>query len=332
MRTSNVNIKLNHAFFARNRHREKEYDNIFSNAHKSMAFLSNIIFLTLFPPVIAISNLFSSGVFLSLMNISLSIGYCAKSIQRLKEGEVSQLELVTSLFFLGLSLAITFHLAPAISLVNLVEVIGFINIISTGINSFFLIRNLVLPPVQTIIQHVLTSLGYEIKAIFFNKAPFSLEHDRPVLDRLLRKFYQHDSFSEEFKETHIQPFNNILSTLSRYINKYNEPFFGNLLNHDRINHLETAVSQLIIHGNTDSSTVFIHRKIDFKCSKLNVLKQSRDEIISEKKLHFHSRFFIFSKKIPETEQAQTKDKCLALLTEEIDRQSKKIELLKACIP
>jgi len=335
MMKNKTEIRLNRLFFARNRHREKEYDDVFSMTHKSLISLSNMFFMVMFAPAIAITNLLSNAVFISILNIFLSTGYCAKFIQRIREDEVSKLELVISLFFIALSLAITFYLAPVTLLGGVLNTIGFINHIATGINSFFLVRNILLPPFEVLIQHVFTSLGYEITTSFFNKTPLTLEHDRHVLDRLLRKFYNHDSHSEQFNEKELLPFNNILSTLSRYINKYNEPFLGNLINHDRINQLETSVSQFILHGNTDSALVFIRKKIDFKTSKVNLLRQSSKEFIkdnSEGSFKFNHRFFKLDQEAHEGEQDEIKAACLSLFEKEINRQNAKIDLLRSCLP
>lgn len=329
-----MKIKLNPSYFSRNRHREKEYEDMFSMAYKSLSGLSHIIFLILFPPVIAISNLFSHGVFLSLMNICLSIGYCAKFFQRIKNSEVNITEFTVSFVFLCIAQAITFYLAPAISLMNLIDVIGLFNLIATGVNSFFLVRNLILPPFQSFIHYVFMLFGYQITTSSFNKAPLSLEHDRPVIDKLLRKFYKHDSFSDVFNEDEIRPFNHILSTLSDYINKYNEPFLGNLMNHDRIQALENGVSQLILSGSTENSLVFINRKIDYKSTKINLLKQARACLIDEnkEKKQFNWRFFESVSNVSEEEQEETYEVCLSLLNNEIDRQNKKRDLLKICLP
>ena len=326
-------ITLNRVFFGRNRHREKEYDDVFSITYKSLAVLSNIVFLVIFPPVIAISNIFSHSFFLSIMNICLSVGYVAKVIHKIKEGEVSPLDLSISAIFLALSLAITFYLAPIISLVHLFDVIGIINLVATGVNSFFLVRNLLVPPCQAFVRYVMTFFGNEINTSVFNKAPLSLEQDRPVIDRLLRKFYNHDSFSDSFNEHQLVPLNNMLSTLSRYINKYNEPFLGNLINHDRINVLENAVSQYIVNGNTDNSTVFIKRKIDFKTTKLKLLTQAQRELIAgqETKQPLNYSFFEPNSQRAEGQEEDDYALGLSLLNDEITKQNNKLALLQSCL-
>ena len=218
---------------------------------------------------------------------------------------------------------------------HFIDVIGFFNLVATGINSFFLVINLLLPPFEAFIRYMSGLLGYEIKTSFFKKTPMSLENDRPVLDRLLRKFYGHDSFSDEFKEAEMMPFNNILLIFSHYINKANEPFLGNLINHDRISYLENAVLQLIINGNTDNSIVFINRKIDFKRTKINLLNKASSELLQDKKqgkLNFNYAFFEKTNNISEDEKNDMYDAGLSLLTKEINRQHEKIDLLKSCLP
>lgn len=326
-------LELNYSFFSRNRHREEEYDNIFSITYKSLSILSNILFLVLFPPAIAISNLFSKDVFLSIMNIFLSIGYCAKFIHKIQFQEVSTLELVTSLLFLAACIVVAFYLAPTISLISIFEIIRVVNLIATGINAFFLVRNLLVPPVEELIKYTLSSLGFHVDTSFFKKTPLSLEIDRPVIDRLIKKFHKHDSFSDEFHEDHLIPFNNILSVLSHYINKYNTPFLGNLVNQERINALENAVSHLIIHGNTDNSLTFIHRKIDFKESKINLLKQSLSEFKTmPKNEHYDCTFFKRKPSITKHSPEDAHQAGVELFEQEIARQGKKLASLKACIP
>lgn len=326
-------IELNRPSFARNRHREEEYDNIFSVTYKSLSVLSNILFLVLFPPAIAISNLFSRDVFLSIMNIFLSIGYCAKFIHKIQYKEVSTLELVTSLLFLSASVAFAFYFTTAITFASVFDIIRVVNLIATGVNAFFLVRNLLVPPVEELVKYTLSSLGYEIHTSFFNKTPLSLAIDRPVIDRLLQKFYKHNSFDDEFNPKQIIPFNNMLSVLSHYINKYHAPFLGNLINQERITGLENAVSQLIINGNTDSSTAFIHKKIAFKTSKINLLKQSIKELQPiQNSAQFNCQFFKYKPSIKEHSSEEINENCLALLGAELNRQKHKLALLEACIP
>lgn len=336
MKNIKPKLELNRSFFARDRHREKEYDNIFSVTYKSLSVLSNILFLVLFPPAITISNLLSRDLFLSIMNIFLSVGYCAKFIHKIQFQEVSTLELVVSLLFLSASIAFTFYFTAAISILTVFDVIHFINHIATGINAFFTIRNLLLPPFEGLVKYVLSSLGYEITTSFFNKAPFCLEMDRPVIDRLLRKFYKHDSFSDKFHVSQIIPFNNILSVLSHYINKYNAPFLGNLINQERITALENAVSQLIIHGNTDSSITFIRKKIDFKVSKIKRLQQSITEVSTtytlQNSAHFNCKFFKCKHSVLEHQPHDIHEASLMLLNQEIDKQNQKLIVLTACLP
>jgi len=68
-----------------------------------------------------------------------------------------------------------------------------------------------------------------------------------------------------------------------YVNKYQEPFFGTLIERDNIQGLEKAINALVNDGNTDSSLAFINKKIDFTTHKINRIKRAMDACQAKEK-------------------------------------------------
>lgn len=314
--------------FPRNRHREQEGEDFFYTAYRSLSFIATVVIPALFTPAIIVSSLISHSVLFSLANIALALGYCLHFAHRLILKEISNLELFTSLCFLGALLAITFGSAPLTVGFSLIHGINFLSLVATSLNSFFLIRNFLVPPCQALIKYAFTFLGYDINTSFFSTENLCLKQDRFAIDRLLKKHYKHDSFSPDFTEKEIQPFNHLLSRLVFYINKYHEPLFGTLLNHDKIKGLEKAINDLTCQGNTDSSLAFINKKIDFKTTKINSIKAAIKKIQSQDtdnmpQVKSKSRLTFFKQACPIE---------LTELDKELKRQEEKVAALRLCLP
>jgi len=308
--------------FPRNRHRENGEEDFFNTAYKSLSFMATIIIPAIFTPTIIISSLISQGILFSLGNIALALGYCIHFIHRFMSKELSYPELFASMFFLGTLLAVTFYTAPVTIGFTLIESINFLNLVSTSINSFFLIRDFIVPPFQALIKYTFTWLGYELHTSFFSKPPLTLKQDGPIIDRLIKKHYQHDSFSPDFSPKEINPFNRLLEKMVVYINKYQEPFFGTLLERKNINRLENAIDDLVIKGNTDSGLAFINQKIDFKTHKVKLIKQAIEQ--HQEPSVAQSQHSFFKRPKPATS--------LSELQEELQRQEEKIASLQLCLP
>lgn len=205
---------------------------------------------------------------------------------------------------------------------------------ATGINAFFLIRSILVPPFEALIEHTCRSLGIHIRTSFFDKAPLSKENDRYVIDRLLKENYGYNSASDKFKESDLIPINHTLATLCRYINKYNAPFLGNLINHDKIIYLENAVLQYTLNGITVTTMTFLNRKIDFKETKLDSLYEAKNELLNDLRTGLFKSNYGFFKITPEAQSTEPSVICemgLSLLNQEIDRQNDKLQSLRACL-
>ena len=328
------NTSLNKLYFSRNRHRESEDQDIFNIAYRSLSFITNTVFPIIFTPIVVITNAVSHSILFNLLNFFLALGYGTQFLNRMILKEVEFPELFISLSMITMFAAVSFYSFPLSGALTLLNTLNVVNILSISINSFFLVRNYILPPLQAFIKQTLHFFNIEVSTTFFNIEKFSLEKDRPVLDRLLKKFYGHDSFAVDFKKDEITVFNKLLDKLVIYINRYNEPFLGALNNQDKINHLTKALDQLMIDGNTDSSIAFIRKKLDFKISKVKLLEQAVQVTQEEqtKKVPDISHLYRFFSHIEKDNEKISIEQGLSSLQQELARQKNKIADLELCLP
>ncbi len=329
-----MKIKINKKYFARNRHRELEERGIFNTISRDLLFLTNTSFMIILAPTIVISSVLSHASLLMIANLFLAFGFVFNFGRRVFAREVSISEFLITLIVIALLCLLAFYLSPAITQLSFIGVLCFINIFTTSISSFFLIRNIIIPPIQSLIQRVARFFGFELTEHLFYVSPFSLEKDRGTIDRLSKKFYGYDSFSDKFAEENITPFNNMIAVLSRYVNKYQEPLLGYVNDYVRIKDLESTISKLVTKGDTDSTLTFIKRKIDFKTTKIKALTQVKTELTQESNQNrvFIQRFFNHLPSKIEENTTEVFTQCNALLQSEIERQQTKIDQLNACLP
>ncbi|MDP3704992.1 MAG: hypothetical protein Q8R24_03680 [Legionellaceae bacterium] len=333
-----MKVKSKKPIFSRNRDREDESNGLFNKIHKNLSFLTNTVFVVILAPTIVISSFLSHTSFLMFANIFLALGFVFHFLHRIYLNEVSYSELLISLVVLALLCLVAFYFSPVITNWTFINTLCFINLFSTSIISFFLIRNVIVPPLQAVVQHISKSLGYESTTSFYYVKPLILVRDRSIADRLLKKFYHYDSFSKSYTDDDLRPFNKIIEVLSKYVNKYQEPVLGYINNYDRIKELENGLSKLVMNGDTDSSLGFIKKKIDFKQTKMQAMLEVKDLLNQYKKreekpdINNMNRFFYSLPDINEGNQDSTMDSCLELLEVELARQQVKIDELSGCIP
>lgn len=152
---ANKPLSLNHASFAKNHDRESAGGNIFSLAHKNLSFLSNVVIPAIFTPAVIISTLVSHGVFLTLLNAFLALGYCVEFLNRILMNDAEYLELCISAMSIAIIVTLTLYSAPIAAGLNLLSLINFTNLLATSINSFFLIRTFIVPPLEARIKNIL---------------------------------------------------------------------------------------------------------------------------------------------------------------------------------
>lgn len=332
-------ISLKKSFFKRNRQREYELGSIFHKTSSNLNFFMGLIITIFFTPAIVVTSFLSKEILLILINVSLSLGYLVNYGYKCYRGEVSRLDMLLTVAFLAASLALAYFLFPPLGALSLLSTLVFINQMAIAVNLFFSFKNVIVPPCMKLIKNIGYWLGLEFSDRYFVKRDLNMKTDRFVIDTLLRKAYEHDSTSTEFNLEKIKPFNKMITVLSDYINKYDTPIMGYINNRSAISDLEKMVDNIVTNGQTDSALSFINRKINFKQTKLGMLRQVRQEFeglegnnedpsaaaaqyltgVNREQLHGTNRAGFFTHAI-------------ATIDTEIRRQEEKIHLLEACKP
>jgi hypothetical protein len=327
-------IELRKSLFSRNRNREGLFGNQLSKLSSEISFLSGLLAAVFFTPTIIIGSLLSKEILVIAANIFLSMGYSANFFYRFYSNDISVSELLISSLVLGFFIVNAYLLMPTVTTITFINVLTVANYAATAINSFFLIRHVVVPPCKHLIEQLASWLGFKLEGRYFTVAPLSLDKDVFVIDELLRRTYKYDSEDPKYQADKLTPWNNLLLKLSGYIDKYNEPFLGYVKNKGHISALEKRIDELTIEGKTESSYQFIKMKINFKTTKLGKLNKALDELtkIESKTLpQEHWRFF----KSSSASDLQSTPHLLnerQWLKQEIHRQQEKLDALKSCLP
>lgn len=334
-------IQINKKYFARDRQRENDYGSFFNRTSTSIQFFMNVIIAGIFTPAVMATSLASKAVILMLANISLCLGYTTNFIHRVLSREVGIAEFVITLLGIAGLITLAFYFLPVTLTLNMVGVISLINHVATAINGFFLIRNIVVPPLKKGVEGIAKWFGCEIKGNYYYRRPLNLEIDRHVIDNLFRQAYGKDTtqFEREEVAVKLKPFNNMIEKLSFYINKYNEALFGSISEGDKITNLDKFVAQITIEGNAANATPWLKRKEGFKLTKQASLKRAREALSKcnddtpDDALKEHFKFFTsYKKERLKTNKTGLIRDAIACYDKEIQRQQEKIDTFEACKP
>lgn len=334
------NLRLNRSRFARNRIREQVFGDVFNKTYKGIIIIMPLIFSIFFTPTLIVTSLLSKEIIFIFGNSLLSLGYLSNFAYRLYQGEVSKAELLISILVIAGLLTLAYFLCPPLAGLTFISALTVINQMAIAINLFFLIKHVLVPPCKKLIEYCLLKMGLDIAGNYYSKPPFILDKDRHVLDKLLKSAYGYDSFSEQFTEKDIISFNQLLSKLTQYINKYDESLFGYINNSKAIANLEYEIHKLTTEGNPDGSYTFVKKKIDFKNTKIKLLneaiKQVKQELVMNEPHHQPGKSLEFFKGLNKQELKANPWEVLAQGLEclylEIDKQHDKIASLQACLP
>jgi hypothetical protein len=333
-----MNFSINKAHFKMRK--DKDLDSFFKKSNENLLFILPIIFGLILSPTIIVGSILSQTVFLIIANALLSIGFIIEFCGRIYRNEVSFTEFMLSLIVMTGLFLVAFYFLPGIPGFGVIGALCFINLLATSINSFFLIRNLIIPPVLELIKYfVLKVFGYEMKARIYNADRITEKEHRGVTNRLFTTFYKQESSASEVDisvdfEEKIKPFNNTIEMLEHYVNKYQKPVLGYLNRYIEIQRLQSAATRLAEEGHTDAAFGFIKMKLPFKKQKMSELTRAKEKLQTEAQSLGNNLHTFFSPPLGMTigNSPENIQQGIKLLEAEILRQSEKIAKLEACLP
>lgn len=342
--------------FKRPKTRENLANGIFSDATSSISWLNSIAITLFFTPVVSVTELFAKNSIMFIGSISVATSYLANFVYRLLQEDASLSEVLLNI--LGISIFITGALifTPGIFplTLSLSNILFLINVAATGINTYFLIRNVILPPVFKIIKSLAEKFGMKIKAQLYKRKPLTLKDDYDILSRLTEMHYGNaklinNSTDRDTKER-VGVFNNVLNMLVFYINKYNEQFLGNVRNQPEIKKLEKEIEDFTLYCKTSDVFVRVNRKKKFKENKIERLEQAKTALDEAKKecckspsqqtyTHFNETLRMYINNPTHIKEYDGEEKlerikadAFKLIDQEIERQTEKRKKLEECIP
>lgn len=290
-----LELSLNKKFYSRRQDLETQGENFFSKASKNISTIAPIIFGIILGPTVVVSSIMSQAAFLMIANILLSIGLSLAFFNKIYQGNAKfpevflTLGIITALFFLVL------YLSPVITGWDLLGVISFINLFASSINSFFLLRTVVLPPFLALIQYVLSKIGINVDIHLDKHRDFQVEIDLEkgcksdsAATELLTKNYPWatiENFSDNnWRKQAIIPYNNSKEMIYGYATKYRSMPFGEINNHEKISKCLKLVDNIMFDAATDSSHNVLLRnklirksqKIKFMSDDLEILKNASE--------------------------------------------------------
>lgn len=343
-------MKLKHSAYGRNHDIEEQSGYLFNKTSTSILFLLNIFLGVFLTPALITTSMIAKDTVLMIANIFLSAGYTTFFGSRLIKKEISLFELTASCLAIAACTALIMYFSPLAVPAGIFGALYYTNLVSTGINGFFLIRNIILPPLKRMSIFALNTLGFDFKVDLFTRPPLKMsstlgkvKHEYAI-DVLLRDNFNidmyHDNLQNSEIETKIKPFNQLITTLSEYINKYTDSFFGSIIKGNQINNLTSHIDEIYKTGKAGNAMGFIQMKLSRKQTKINLLEKIQSDInqieqksnplsdntIKKKLNRYFEHINYRSDKHAFFKQANE------LISKEISRQKAKCDKLKACLP
>lgn len=337
------NIKLKRTYFSDNRNRERLSVHYFNRASFGLTAYGKVLVDLFFTPIVAASSLLVSDLFLMIANVMLAFGYLSNFIYRIFNKEVSFFEGFLTIVGLASLIGLAVYIAQAVFVVTLTApaIFTYCSVIATAINSFFLIKNVILPPLKRLVESlVFYCFGYNIKADYYYQKPLTLESDEFIIKLLLNRedLLPGESLTVVDQEKLVS-YNNILQKLCWYINKYNEQPFGSILHEDKITDIEAEIRYLTVDGSSEFPIDFLYKKCSFKQTKLTKMKDALTKVTSAYEQRspaaynqFGLRFFDNYTPVDQSGLAASFKITSELLSTQISRQEVKIRELEACVP
>lgn len=275
-------MRLKRKYFARSRDRETVAGGFLTKTSSSINYFNNTIIAKIFAPALMVTSLTSHLLLLMLANILLCFGFTLNFLYR--STSLNAVELILFALIIGGIIAAAVYFFPAIlGAWNFIQVLGLINYIATGLNSFFVIQDFVIPPLKRLLETCAQFFGFENFTLYYSQAPLSLDGDKVPIRRLFRRYYPHKNINElmqegEAFEHHIRPFNALLEKLVYYRNKWTMPWFGSVMNADKLAKIDVSIDKLVIHGSAADALLLMEEKLNAKQSKIDEIQGSIAEV------------------------------------------------------
>lgn len=341
-------LVLNKKFYSRKKDLEQKGENIFSKASKNISTIAPIIFSVILGPTVVVSSIMSQAAFLMIANILLSIGLSLAFFNRIYQGNAKFLEIfltlgiITALFFLVL------YLSPVITGWDILGVISFINLFASSINSFFLLRTIVLPPVLACIKIILGKVGINVEIHLDKHRDFEAEIDverekrsDPAASTLLIKNYHGYATAEnlqdnDWRKKAILPYTRSKEIIYGYATRYRSMPFGEINNHEKIAECLKQADNIMLKAATDGShNVLLYNKLVWKSEKVKLMSDdiekltiNYDNYSAQEKKSFINKRFIYIK----NGESATKELFVKSLETNVNIQLNKIVKLLQCYP
>ncbi len=343
---------LKNDFFQRPKTRENLANGIFSDAKDSINWVNKILITLFFTPVVGITDILAKNSIIVLGSITVAIYNLTNYIYRLIQNDVSIIEILLNFFFICIAICIAIMLTPYSIpvIINFSSILFLINVAATGVNSYFLIRDVLVPPIYILIKELGFKLfGIKITGYLYKRKEFTLQDDYDVLLELTRKDYagkklENNDSDPETKET-VNTYNKLLNKLVFYYNKYNQNFLGHVRFQSDIDQIDKIIKEVTINCKTSTAYEKIDRKITFKLSKIERLSKAKQDISKAASVNHLTNFnqtlrmyinmpCVWTgahansiREIPGAEKIACE-----LISSEIERQKEKINSLQECLP
>lgn len=265
--------------------RDKLRDNLGSNNFEMfIIWFNKVVIAIIFTPVVAVTSLFAKSGFIALLNIILSLCNIYDLARRFWYGVNSTTDTLLTILCLMTALGITviMHTSgffPA--LWTLQNVIYSSTVLATAINSLFSVKNVVIPLLKKLVDLIANVIGFKNYNSFLIKPlDLTIEKDKYVINRFLMRTFGRSHMYRccDFNQSEVKLFNNMYRMLIKYLNKYNESLFGNIIRQSDINLIEKNINELTCCGEDNNTLRFLNKKRDFKETKILELKYARRQL------------------------------------------------------
>lgn len=311
--------------YRRKKNREMDSISLFGQkANTGLLFAARLFVVLFLTPVIIITSFASQEAILIAASIVLALAYLVSFLYRIYQGKVSMTEGIVTFAGLGVSIYLSMLLIlPLLPVATTsLAVMSCMGIVATSVNTFFLLKTIIFPPIKKISEYFMSFFyKYILKKDYiphplFSVEPLTVEKDDLLIAALTNKTENLDKAS--------QPYNELIEVLARYVNKYKGLFLGEIRRQDEIDKVTKVIFDLTQRADHTAAKTFLKIKQKWKCAKRDLLTSDKQKLTQYHEAKETANYSAFSKKLF-FKPPNTHDKALNLLEQAIQKQEKKME-------